>query len=99
MVGVNIPLQLVMNVSVCYRQPCLNNKDSLYPDRVLYGTVTSGNMHAQIDKSAYVRNHGHNNMGCGHAPHGGACPHKGIPLHFQTYLFFKVGTVVSLLAL
>ena len=40
MVGVNIPLQLVMNVSVCYRQLCLNNKDSLYPDRVLYGTVT-----------------------------------------------------------
>ena len=24
---------------------------------------------------------------------------KGIPLHFQTYLFFMVGTVVSLLAL
>ena len=61
--------------------------------------ITSGNMHAQIDKSAYVRNHGRNNMGCGHAPHGGACPHKGIPLHFQTYLFFMVGTAVSLLAL
>ena len=40
MVGVNIPLQLVMNVSVCYRQLCLNNKDSLYSDRVSYGTVT-----------------------------------------------------------
>ena len=51
-------------------------------------------MHTQIDKCAYVRNHGHNNMGC-----GGACPHKGIPLHFQTYLFFMVGTVVSLLAI
>ena len=62
--------------------------------------ITSGNnMHTQIDKCAYIRNHGHNNMGCGHAPHGGACPHKGIPLHFQTYLFFMVGTVVSLLAL
>ena len=61
--------------------------------------ITSGNMHAYIDKCAYVRNHGHNNMGCGHAPHGGACPHKGIPLHFQTYLFFMVGTVVFLLAL
>ena len=43
--------------------------------------ITSGNMHAQIDKSAYVRNHGHNNMGSRYAPHGGACPHKGIPLH------------------
>ena len=53
--------------------------------------ITSGNMHTQIDKCAYVRNHGHNNMGCGHA--------KGIPLHFQTYLFFMVGTVVSLLAI
>ena len=31
--------------------------------------------------------------------HGGACSHKSIPLHFQTYLFFMVGTVVSLLAL
>ena len=40
--------------------------------------ITSGNMHAQMDKCAYVRNHGHNNMGRGHAPHGGACPHKGI---------------------
>ena len=38
-------------------------------------------------------------MGCGHAPHGGAYPHKSIPLHFQTYLFSMVGTVVSLLAL
>ena len=28
--------------------------------------ITSGNMHAQIDKCAYARNHGHNNMGCGH---------------------------------
>ena len=27
--------------------------------------ITSGNMHAQIDKCAYVRNHGHNNMGAG----------------------------------
>ena len=44
-------------------------------------------MHTQFDKYAYVRNHGHNNMGCGYAPHGGACPHKSIPLHFQTYLF------------
>ena len=25
--------------------------------------ITSGNMHAQICKCAYVRNHGHNNMG------------------------------------
>ena len=38
-------------------------------------------------------------MGCGHTPYGGACPHKCIPLHFQTCLFFMVGTVVSLLAL
>ena len=43
--------------------------------------ITSGNMHAQIDKCAYVRNRGQNNMGCGHAPpfsnvsvfHGGNC--------------------------
>ena len=56
-------------------------------------------MHTQFEKCAYVRNHGHNDMGCGHAPHGGACPHKDIRLHFQTYLFFMVGTVVSLLAL
>ena len=55
-------------------------------------------MHTQFEKCAYVRNHGHNNMGCGHAPHGGACPHKSIPLHFQT-LFFMMVTVVSLLAL
>ena len=60
--------------------------------------ITSGNTHAQIDKCAYARNHGHNNMGCGHAPHGGTCPHMGIPLHFQTYLFFMVATVVTLLA-
>ena len=46
-----------------------------------------------------VRNHGHNNMGCGHAPHDGECPHKSIPLHFQTYWFSMVGTLVSLLAL
>ena len=40
-------------------------------------------------------------MGCGYDPHGGACPHKGIglPLHFQTYLFFMVETVVSLVAI
>ena len=38
--GVNIALQLVINVSVCYRQLCLNIKVSLYSDRVLYGTVT-----------------------------------------------------------
>ena len=44
-------------------------------------------MHTQFEKCAYVRNHGHNNMRCGHAPHGGAYPHKSIPLHFQTYLF------------
>ena len=37
-------------------------------------------------------------MGCGYAPHGGSCPHTGIPLHFQTFLFFMVGTVVYLLA-
>ena len=37
-------------------------------------------------------------MGCGYAPRGGTCPHKSIPLHFETYLFFMVGTVVSLLA-
>ena len=49
--------------------------------------ITSGNMHAQIDTCAYVRNRGQNNMGCGHAPYGGACPHKGIPLHFQTSVF------------
>ena len=53
----------------------------------------------QFEKCAYIRNHGHNNMWCGCAPHGGAGPHKCIPLHFQTYLFFMVGTVVSLLAL
>ena len=41
----------------------------------------------------------YNNMGCGYAPHGGACPHMRIPLHCQTYLSFMVGTVVSLLAL
>ena len=47
--------------------------------------ITSGNMHTQIDKCAYVRNHGHNNIGCGHAQghtftfsnlsvfHGGNC--------------------------
>ena len=35
--------------------------------------ITSDNMHTQIDKCAYyVRNHGHNNIGCGHAPRGGA---------------------------
>ena len=56
-------------------------------------------MHTQFEKCAYVRNHGQNNMGCGHAPQGGACPHKGIPLHFQTYLFFVVGIVLYLLAL
>ena len=44
-------------------------------------------MHKQFEKSAYVLNHGDNNMGCGHAPQGGACPHKSIPLHFQTYVF------------
>ena len=49
-------------------------------------------MHTQFEKYAYVRNHGHNNMGCGHAPRDGACPHKSIPLHFQTYLFSMVGT-------
>ena len=46
--------------------------------------ITSGNMHTQFEKCAYVRSHGHDNMGCGYAPQGGACPHKGIPLHFQT---------------
>ena len=56
-------------------------------------------MHTQFEKYAYVRNNGHNNMGCGHVPHGGACPHKSIPLHFQTYFFSMLGTVVSLLAL
>ena len=56
-------------------------------------------MHTQFEKYAYVRNHGHNNMGCGHAPRDGACLHKSIPLHFQTYLFSMVGTVVSLLEL
>ena len=69
----------------------------------LYDNIThpiiSCNMHTQLDKYAYVRNHGHNNMGWGHAPHGGACPHKSIPLHFQTYLFFMVGTVDYLLVL
>ena len=53
--------------------------------------ITSGNMHAQIDKCAYVRNRGHNNMGCGHAPHGGACPHKGIPLPFSSLSVFHGG--------
>ena len=48
-------------------------------------------MHTQFDKCAYVCNHGHNNTGCGYAPRGGACPHKSIPLHFQTYLFFYGG--------
>ena len=38
-------------------------------------------------------------MGCGYAPRDGACPHKSIPLQFQTYLFSMVGTVVYLLAL
>ena len=56
-------------------------------------------MHTQFEKFANVRSHGHNNKGCGYAPRGGACPHKSIPLHFQTYLFFMVGTVVYLLAL
>ena len=56
-------------------------------------------MHTQFEKCAYVLNHGHNKMGCGYAPHGGVCPHKSIHLHFQTYLFIMVGTVVSLLAL
>ena len=56
-------------------------------------------MHTQFEKYAYVRNHVHNNMGCGHAPHGEACQYKRIALQFQTYLFFMVGTVVSLLAL
>ena len=56
--------------------------------------ITSGNMHTQFEKCADARKHGHNHMGCGHAPHGGACPHKGIPLHFQTYLFFTVRPVV-----
>ena len=56
-------------------------------------------MHTQFEKCAYVRKHGHDNMGCGHAHHGGACPHKSIPLHFQMYLFFMVETVDSLLAL
>ena len=57
--------------------------------------LTTGNIHTQFEKCADVRNHGHNNMGCGYAPHGGACPRKSIPLHFQMYLFFIVGTVVS----
>ena len=56
-------------------------------------------MHTQFVKCAYVHNHGHNKMGCGNGPHGEACPHKSIALHFQTCLFSKVGTVVSLLAL
>ena len=56
-------------------------------------------MHTKFEKCAYVRNHGHNNIGCGHAPQGRAGPHKGIPLHFHTYLFFMVGTVVYLLTL
>ena len=47
--------------------------------------ITSGNMHTQIDKCAYVRNHGHNNMGCGHAPHGGACPHASAQGHTFTF--------------
>ncbi len=54
-------------------------------------------MYTQFGKYAYVCNHGHNNIWCGHAPRDGACPHKSIPLHFQTYLFSMVGTVVSLL--
>ena len=56
--------------------------------------ISSGNMQTQFEKCAYVRNHGYNNMGSGYAPRGGACPHKSIPLHFQKYMFFMVGTVV-----
>ena len=75
----------------------MNMQVSLYNN--ISQSILSGNMHIQFEKYAYVRNHGHNNMGCGHAPRDGACPHKSIPLHFQTYLFSMVGTVVSLLAL
>ena len=75
----------------------MNMQLSLYVN--ISQPIISGNMHKQCDKCAYVRNHGHNIMGCGHAPHGEACPHKGIPFHFQTYLFSMVGTVDSLLVL
>ena len=68
----------------------VNMQVSLYNN--ISQPITSGNMHTQFEKCAYVRNHGY-------APYVGACPHKGIPLHFKTYLFVMVGTVVSLLAL
>ena len=39
--GVNTPLDTCNEcILLPYRQLCLNNKYSLYPDRVLYGTVT-----------------------------------------------------------
>ena len=39
--GVNTPLDTCNEcILLPYRQLCLNNKDSLYPDRVSYGTVT-----------------------------------------------------------
>ena len=41
-------------------------------------------MHTQFDKCAYVRNHGHNNMGCGYAPHGGAGLNDGLSQKWWT---------------
>ena len=40
--GVNTPLDTCNEcILLPYRQLCLNNKDSLYSDRVSYGTVTA----------------------------------------------------------
>ena len=53
--------------------------------------ITSGNMHAHIDKCAYVRNHGHNNMGCGHAPRGGGMSAQRHTLTFSNLSVFHGG--------
>ena len=62
--------------------------------------ITSGNMHAQMDKCAYVRNHGHNNMGADMPLMVGHVRTRAYPYICKRIdLFVMVGTVVYLLAL